>query len=358
MDEELDGVEFMDVDEINDVSVNDVPSESLMNKRCPTKVSKIEEKCENLDKRSRSTDIKSDKSNAKKIVESKKLIDQAGLGAQSNNIHKESHVQKESTETTEVVTDEKVSTEANVREKKCSDTDGITKHSKSSSENVKRRRSNKYRSKKSRSRSRSRKHQSRSRSGKYSSQHSTHSKHKSTAKKRRKSSSKSSTDSDSSISSEHKNEHRNKKRKINSPFSNRKRHTGCKENPPPSQSIVVFGLPMSFKSDDLKSLLSVADNLNPPTSTAVAMDKISGLSRGFGFINFETVENASSALNYLQNVVFESFEITCNFSITHRSHSPTPNYYLGCKKTLKSLSDMAPMTRTVPIVQSTKTLDL
>ena len=62
-------------------------------------------------------------------------------------------------------------------------------------------------------------------------------------------------------------------------------------------------------------------------------------------MNYNSEETARSALNFLQSeceLTANSRGITCKFSITHRAHSPTPNYYLGCNKTHKGLRNLQP----------------
>lgn len=176
-----------------------------------------------------------------------------------------------------------------------------------------------------------------------------------TRKKRKRTCSSSSSSSSSSNSSSRTRSPKletslnySKKRRINSPLSERKRHIGSRDNPPPSTSIIIFGLPLTFGNTELSNLIPSTNNSLSPTSASIIVDKLSGISKGFGFLNYNSEENATNALNFLQSeceLVRNSHEITCKFSITQRAHSPTPNYYLGCKKTHSNLSNIPPTVR-------------
>ena len=406
MDEELDGIEFMEVDEINEdlpedthdlnLSLQLSSSQDVYKNIIENNIS-IRKEDNQSSKRPQSKDLKScalylkdstesnkpnvelsskselenitkslNEGRPKKVIELKSSIKNPSIinNVEKNKLEPATHCEviKNLVDNDQIFSKEFVAEisvdkdNEQISSKKSND----EKYSSKPSNRSSRKSSHKRRSRKSsaRSRSRSRRHKSHSRSGKHTSNYSKQRKYKNKSNKRKKSPSKSCSNSDSSSDSENNNEHVHKRRKTNSPLSCRKRHIGCRENPPPSSSIIVFGLPMSFNDADLENILPVTDPMASPTSTSIAMDKISGLSRGFGFINFQTVENASEAINYLRNTRLESCELTCNFSITHRGHSPTPNYYLGCEKTIKSISNSGSMIQTVHQVHSNKTLDL
>ncbi|XP_063694724.1 serine/arginine-rich splicing factor 4-like [Bolinopsis microptera] len=180
----------------------------------------------------------------------------------------------------------------------------------------------------------------RSRSRSHSKRSSRHS-----GKRKRHRSKSSSSSSSRSQSPKLKTSFNPKRRRTNSPLSARKRHMGSRKDPPPSLSIVVFGLPLTFRDADLTNLIPAKDSTLSPTSASIIMDRQSGISKRFGFMNYTSEENAKSALNFLQSeceLIKNSCEISCKFSITQRAHSPTPNYYLGCKKTLSDLRNLQP----------------
>ncbi|KAL5263357.1 hypothetical protein ACHWQZ_G008653 [Mnemiopsis leidyi] len=132
-----------------------------------------------------------------------------------------------------------------------------------------------------------------------------------TRKKRKRTCSSSSSSSSSSNSSSRTRSPKletslnySKKRRINSPLSERKRHIGSRfpqDNPPPSTSIIIFGLPLTFGNTELSNLIPSTNNSLSPTSASIIVDKLSGISKGFGFLNYNSEENATNALNFLQS---------------------------------------------------------
>ena len=54
-----------------------------------------------------------------------------------------------------------------------------------------------------------------------------------------------------------------------------------------------------------------------------------GRSRGFGFIYYESVEDAKAAKEAMTDQEIDGRRIRVDFSITRRPHTPTPGVYMG-----------------------------
>jgi RNA recognition motif-containing protein len=65
--------------------------------------------------------------------------------------------------------------------------------------------------------------------------------------------------------------------------------------------LFVGGIPWSTTSDDLKQLFAAHGNV---TSATVITDKMTGRSRGFGFVEFESDAEAKAAESALNNSDF------------------------------------------------------
>ena len=73
--------------------------------------------------------------------------------------------------------------------------------------------------------------------------------------------------------------------------------------------LYVGGLPYSVQEDALRELFSQAGNV---TSAVIIMDKMSGRSKGFGFVEMATEEEASKAISMLNDQEFEGRKLTVN----------------------------------------------
>lgn len=73
--------------------------------------------------------------------------------------------------------------------------------------------------------------------------------------------------------------------------------------------LYVGGLPYSTQEDALKELFAQAGNV---TSAVIIMDKISGRSKGFGFVEMATAEEAQGAISMFNDQEFEGRKLTVN----------------------------------------------
>jgi len=73
--------------------------------------------------------------------------------------------------------------------------------------------------------------------------------------------------------------------------------------------LYVGGLPYSVQEDALKDLFAQAGNV---TSAVIIMDKMSGRSKGFGFVEMATAEEAQNAISMFNDQEFEGRKLTVN----------------------------------------------
>ncbi len=73
--------------------------------------------------------------------------------------------------------------------------------------------------------------------------------------------------------------------------------------------LYVGGLPYSTQEDALKELFAQAGNV---VSAVIIMDKMSGRSKGFGFVEMSTNEEAQAAIAQFNDQEFEGRKLTVN----------------------------------------------
>ena len=73
--------------------------------------------------------------------------------------------------------------------------------------------------------------------------------------------------------------------------------------------LYVGGLPYSTQEDALKELFAQAGNV---VSAVIIMDKMSGRSKGFGFVEMSTQEEAAKAISMFNDQEFEGRKLTVN----------------------------------------------
>lgn len=76
-----------------------------------------------------------------------------------------------------------------------------------------------------------------------------------------------------------------------------------------SKNIYVGNLPFEFSEDDLTDLFSNYGNV---TSVKIIKDSLSGRSRGFGFVEMSSDEEANNAIEKLNKFLISGREIVVN----------------------------------------------
>ncbi len=79
--------------------------------------------------------------------------------------------------------------------------------------------------------------------------------------------------------------------------------------PEMAKKLYVGGLPYSTTEDALKEYFAQAGSVDTAT---IIIDKISGRSKGFGFVEMSTDEEAQKAVEMFNGVEFEGRKITVN----------------------------------------------
>jgi len=109
-------------------------------------------------------------------------------------------------------------------------------------------------------------------------------------------------------------------------MSSRRRHLGNREDPEPSKCIGIFGLSLYTTERELEAEFG---KFGPMEKVQVVLDGHSGRSRGFAFIYYENVEDATEARTSMSGVELDGRKIRVDYSITKRAHTPTPGMYMG-----------------------------
>ena len=72
--------------------------------------------------------------------------------------------------------------------------------------------------------------------------------------------------------------------------------------------------------------------LGPVNNVRIIYDAKSGNSRGFGFIYYDYVEDATEARRECNGMKLNGKRIRVDYSITKRAHTPTPGIYMGPRR--------------------------
>jgi transformer-2 protein len=109
----------------------------------------------------------------------------------------------------------------------------------------------------------------------------------------------------------------------------RKRYYGTRENPNKSRVVGIFGL--SSTTNEAK-LMEVFEPFGAVERVNIVYDAKTENSRGFGFVYYQQVEQASAARRACNGIELDGRRIRVDYSITKRAHTPTPGVYMGRSK--------------------------
>jgi cold-inducible RNA-binding protein len=76
-----------------------------------------------------------------------------------------------------------------------------------------------------------------------------------------------------------------------------------------NKKLFVGGIPFTSTEEAIKALFSQAGNV---VSATIIFDKMSGRSKGFGFVEMETEEEAQKAIEMFNGTEFEGRQISVN----------------------------------------------
>merc|ERR1711963_884258 len=109
-------------------------------------------------------------------------------------------------------------------------------------------------------------------------------------------------------------------------MSARRRHVGSREKPEEGTCLGVFGLSLYTTERELDKEFS---KFGPLQKIQVVLDGKTGRSRGFAFVYFESIDDARVAKDAMCDTEIDGRRIRVDYSITKRSHTPTPGVYMG-----------------------------
>ena len=96
--------------------------------------------------------------------------------------------------------------------------------------------------------------------------------------------------------------------------------------PEASTCLGVFGVSYHTAKQELEKEFS---KFGPLQKVQVVLDGKTGRSRGFAFVYFEAMEDAKAAKDAMCDTEIDGRKIRVDYSITKRSHTPTPGVYMG-----------------------------
>lgn len=101
---------------------------------------------------------------------------------------------------------------------------------------------------------------------------------------------------------------------------------GRYESPPENECLGVFNLNPSTSERHVEAIFSRYGRIRDVT---LIHDRVSGRSRGFGFVAFDHLVDAREARDKCNGIDLDGRKIRVDFSSTQRPHTPTPGMYMG-----------------------------
>lgn len=113
---------------------------------------------------------------------------------------------------------------------------------------------------------------------------------------------------------------------IESSQSSHHGHGGSGEYDESKAVLAVFNLSVYTTESELYDIFS---KFGPLKKANVVIDAKTGRSRGFGFVYFESTEDAKEALAQANGIEIGDRRIRVDYSATEKPHDPTPGVYYG-----------------------------
>lgn len=88
----------------------------------------------------------------------------------------------------------------------------------------------------------------------------------------------------------------------------------------------MFGLSLYTTEREVKDLF---EKYGRVADCRIVHDHATGRSRGFAFVNMESLNGAEDAKERLNGAELDGRRIRVDYSITQRAHTPTPGVYMG-----------------------------
>ena len=96
-----------------------------------------------------------------------------------------------------------------------------------------------------------------------------------------------------------------------------------------SRVLGCFGLSQRTTEHDLRDTFERFGNIE---KVMLIIDRKTGISKGYAFIYFETVNEAAAAKRDCAGMELDGRLIRIDFSLTKKPHNPTPGLYLGRRR--------------------------
>ena len=104
---------------------------------------------------------------------------------------------------------------------------------------------------------------------------------------------------------------------------------GGKPRPPPSKCLGIFGMDDVTTEKDIQRLFGKYPGF---INIRLIKDYITDRTRGFGFMNFETVEDATYVRDKCNGMEIDGRIVTVEYSHSNRAVTPTPGVYCGARE--------------------------
>ncbi|CAF1553378.1 unnamed protein product [Adineta ricciae] len=109
---------------------------------------------------------------------------------------------------------------------------------------------------------------------------------------------------------------------------------GKSAGPEPNSILGIFGLSPRTTENDLREAFG---RFGQVKDVQIIMDKKTSKSRGFGFVYYDTIEEATRAKESMRLIKFDGRTVRIDFSVTKCAHEPTPGVYMG--QPIRRISD-------------------
>ncbi|CAF1455382.1 unnamed protein product [Adineta ricciae] len=101
---------------------------------------------------------------------------------------------------------------------------------------------------------------------------------------------------------------------------------GKSAGPEPNSILGIFGLSPRTTENSLRDAFG---RFGQVKDVQIIMDKKTSKSRGFGFVYYDTIEEATRAKESMRSIKFDGRAVRIDFSVTKCAHEPTPGVYMG-----------------------------
>jgi len=102
-----------------------------------------------------------------------------------------------------------------------------------------------------------------------------------------------------------------------------RRRRGEDIHPEPCKVLGVFGLSQATEKGDIEDIFGKYGNIE---HVDLILDRQTGRSKGFGFVYYESIDEATRAKNHCNGMTIDGRKIRTDYSITLRPHQPSRDY--------------------------------